>query len=145
MSGERVMVDTNILVYAHDPTDPLKHRTARDLIIDLVIREVMVMSVQVLNEFYVVATRPNKPPALSHAIAQTIIDDLVATTLVLPITAAVTMRALDAVPRHQLAFWDALLWASARENGITTLYTEDLPASNLVEDVRYVNPFAVSP
>lgn len=61
------IVDTNVLVYAHDPTDPAKQAQAIALIHHLLVRDRLTVTAQVLNEFYARATRPNKPPALSHA------------------------------------------------------------------------------
>jgi predicted nucleic acid-binding protein len=99
------------------------------------------VSVQVLNEFYAVATRPNKPPSLSHEEAAQTVRDIAAACHVLPLTSAVTFRALDAVPRHGLSFWDALIWAAAKENGIAIIYTEDYQHEREVEGVRFQNPF----
>ena len=47
----------------------------------------------------------------------------------------------SAVSRHRLSFWDALIWAAARENGVTVIYTEDTPGAGEIEGVRYINPF----
>jgi predicted nucleic acid-binding protein len=98
--------------------------------------------VQVLNELYAVTTRPHKPPALSHAKATQIIQELAGAAIVLPLTLAVTFRALDAMPRHSLSFWDALIWAAARENGVGVIHTEDFQDGREIEGVRFRNPFA---
>lgn len=137
-----VMIDTNILIYAADPTDPAKQARALTLIDGLRRAGSLTISVQVLNEFYAVATRPRKPPSLSHDAAHAVVADLATTATVLPLTAAATLRALDAMPRHGLSFWDALIWAVAREHGIATLYSEDFQHGRDVEGVRFVNPFA---
>jgi predicted nucleic acid-binding protein len=60
---------------------------------------------------------------------------------VLPLTPAVTFRALDAVPRHGLSFWDALIWAAAKENGISVIHTEDFQDGRDIEGVQFRNPF----
>ncbi len=59
----------------------------------------------------------------------------------MPLTASLTLRAIDAGPRHGLSFWDALVWAAARENGVPVLNTEDCQAGRDLEGVRFVNPF----
>lgn len=59
--SERILVDTNILVYAFDPSDPAKHRIAAGWIIRLLREDRLTLSVQTLNEFYMVATHPRKP------------------------------------------------------------------------------------
>ncbi len=94
-----------------------------------------------MNELYNVVTRLNKSPSLSHVRAATIVRDLAASTVVFPLTSAVTLRALDAIPRHGLSFWDALVWAAAKENGVRVIYTEDFQDGRDVEGVLYVNPF----
>ncbi len=135
------IVETNVFIYAHDPTDAVKQSRAVELIEELVDKGVLTVTPQVLNEFYVRATRTSKPPALPHEAAAEIVRDLAASALVLPLTAAVTLRALDGAGRYGISFWDALLWAAARENGVRTIYTEDVPGAPKIEDVRYVNPF----
>jgi predicted nucleic acid-binding protein len=137
------MVDTNILIYAADPMAGGRGSCARELIRDLIDRKALTVSVQVLNKFYVVATRPHKPPSLSHADASQVVRDLADSSTVVPLTQAVTLRALEALPRHGLSFWDALIWAAAKENGVSTIYTEDFQDGRDVEGVRFVNPFTV--
>ncbi|HEX8201233.1 MAG TPA: PIN domain-containing protein [Isosphaeraceae bacterium] len=136
------MVDTNVLIYASDPVAGDKRTRAADLIRTLSEDGELAVSVQVLNEFYNVSTRPNKPPALTHEDAKQIVQDLAEVSDVLPLTSAVTFRALDAIPRHGLSFWDALIWAAARENGVAVIYTEDFQHGRDVDGVRFLNPFA---
>jgi predicted nucleic acid-binding protein len=141
----REAVDTNILIYAHDPAEPVKQPIAIELIEDLIARGVFSMSVQVLNEFYAVSTRPHRPPSLSHEQAAGIVRDLANSAMIQPLTASVVDRALDAIPRHGFSFWDALVWAAAREDGAAILYTEDFQHGREVEGVRIVNPFETPP
>jgi predicted nucleic acid-binding protein len=141
-ASTRKMVDTNVLVYASDPAAGDKQTRAVDLIRKLSEDGQLAVSVQVLNEFYNVATRPNKPPSLTHEDARQVVQDIANVSEVLPLTSAVTFRALDAIPRHGLSFWDALIWAAARENGIAVIYTEDFQHGRDVEGVRFLNPFA---
>ena len=63
----------------------------------------------------------------------------------LPLTPVLTFRALEAVPRYVMSFWDALIWAAAREHGITVIHTEDVQSAPEIEGVRYVNPFSAGP
>jgi predicted nucleic acid-binding protein len=59
---------------------------------------------------------------------------------VYPITSQAVLDAVRAVRQHQLAYWDALIWATARLNGVPTILTEDQPSSSLIEGVRFINP-----
>ena len=54
---------------------------------------------------------------------------------------AVTLRALDGIPRYGLSFWDSLIWATARENQVFTIFSEDFQDGREIEGVRFVNPF----
>lgn len=139
VSGE--MTDTNILIYAFDPDSGPRHGIARDLNNDLLLNGSLQLSVQILNEFYWNATRPNRGPSLSHDAATTIVRDLATGSRVLPLTTDGTLQALVGVAAHGLAFWDALLWAVARENGVMTIYSEDFQHGQTIEGVRFVNPF----
>jgi predicted nucleic acid-binding protein len=131
-----------VFIYAHDPTDPQKQSRAVSLVARLAGAGSLVVSAQVLNEFYARATRPTTPPSLSHEQAAAIVVDIAASATVLPLTLATTVRALQGRADYGLSWWDALLWATARENGITLIYTEDLPGMLEIDGVRYVNPFA---
>ena len=56
-----------------------------------------------------------------------------------------TLRALEAVSPHGFSFWDALIWAAAKENGISVVYTEDFQHGREIEGVRIINPFLANP
>jgi predicted nucleic acid-binding protein len=143
-SESRACVDTNVVVYAHDPSDPAKHVVAVALIKRLSESGRLVLSAQVFNEFSRIMMRPNRGPKLGpHEVAE-ILRELAATAEVVPITPILTFRALDAMPRHGFSFWDALIWAAAKEHGVEVVYTEDFQHGRDVEGVRIVNPFAAS-
>lgn len=135
-------VDTNIVIYAYDSADADKQARAQELLQNLIDQGALTFSAQVPNEFYARITRPKRPPALSHDEAVQIIETITASAVVVPLTYAVTRRALDAVASYRFNFWDALIWASAREYGVGVIYTEDLPSAPVIEGVRYINPFA---
>ncbi len=134
------MVDSNILIYAHDPSEPQKQTKAKTLLRQLEASGELKMSVQTLHEFYARATKPNRPPALSHTEAQKIIADLLLIATVYTLSPVITPRALYAIERYQMSLWDALIWAVAKEYGDTVIYTEDTQSQPEIEGVRYVNP-----
>jgi predicted nucleic acid-binding protein len=101
----------------------------------------LVFSAQVFNEFCSVMLRPSNPAALSPDRISEILRRLAATGRILPMTEAITLTALSGVSQHGLSFWDALIWAAARENGVTLVYTEDFPSAAEIEGVRFENPF----
>ncbi|QDV35286.1 PIN domain-containing protein [Tautonia plasticadhaerens] len=137
----RTLVDTNVVVYAYDPGDLEKHQTAMDLLRRLSDAGLLIFSAQIFNEFSnVLLNRRRERPATPAEVAATL-RRLAAPGEVVPLTAGMTLLALDAIPRHGFSFWDALVWAAARENGATVLYTEDFQHGREVEGVRIVNPF----
>lgn len=144
MPMERALVDTNIVIYAYDPTDPVKHETARSLLEELSNAGRLVYSAQVFNEFCYNVMRPNRAPHLTPEQTHDIVNDLRMTGETLPITEYTTVRALDGMIAYGLSFWDALIWAAAKENEIVLIYTEDTPGMPEIEGVRYINPFTDS-
>lgn len=134
-------VDTNVLVYAYAVDTGMQHDVARELIRRLIRNERLVVSAQVLNEFYWVSTRPHRLSPLSHVATVAAISELALACDVVPLTEELTFRALDAMPKYGFSFWDALIWAAAKEHGADVIYTEDFQHDRVVEGVRFVNPF----
>jgi predicted nucleic acid-binding protein len=135
------VVDTNLLVYAHDPRDPIKQAKAQAMIREQAERNELIISAQILNEFYAALTRPNRPPSLLHEQASQIVKAVAELSVVLPLSSETTLLAFSAVEHHGLSFWDALIWATAKLHGVATIYTEDIPSAFNIEGVSYVNPF----
>jgi len=141
LDNRQALVDTNVVVYAYDLDEPVKHDQARLLLEPLSNEGRLVFSAQVFNEFVAAMIGPKRKRRLFPAEVETILLELQATGRVLPITASLTFRALRAMPRHGLSFWDALIWAAAAENQIGTIYTEDFQHGRDIEGVLFVNPF----
>jgi len=138
----RVFVDTNVLVYRFDSGAPKKRDVARAEFRRLVMERSIVISTQVLQEFFVAATRRLNPP-LSSDQAEVVIGYLSR----LPVVQISTRTILEAVALHRrfsLSFWDALIVRSALEAGADTLYTEDLQEGQVIEGLPIVNPFSLA-
>jgi predicted nucleic acid-binding protein len=140
---DRVFLDTNVLVYAFDRSDPARHDTAAALLTGLLADRSACVSTQVLKELYVVATRKVAAP-LSHEAARAIIEDLSQVTVVEETVALLTL-ALDLVKRLRWSLWDAAILAAARIAGCSRLLTEDLQHGRVVDGVRVENPFLERP
>ena len=138
MSGKRVSLDTNILIYAIDKDAGEKQIAAIRLIEKCVLEYDCVLTLQSLSEFYFAATRKK---IVMHSDAEAQIKDwqLLFPT-VLPSIHTVT-NALKAVEEHNLSFWDAMLWSVAQENNVTELYSEDFQGGRELKGVTFVNPF----
>ncbi|MFZ0840463.1 MAG: PIN domain-containing protein [Xanthobacteraceae bacterium] len=130
--------DTNVLVYATASNSDVKALRARELIGRALRGGESILLLQTLAEFANVATRKAGIPVQDVRI---MID---AWRAVLPIQTADSedlTAALEAVRAHRLAFWDAMLWASAQRAGVEFLLTEDLQDGFVLQRVRFVNPF----
>lgn len=139
MSGKRVSLDTNILVYSIDLDAGSKHDQAIELFAQLTPTN-CVLSLQSLCEFFSAVTRKKLMPA-ADAMAQ--VDDWQQLFPVISAKAETLTRALAAVKRHQLSFWDAMLWATVREARIATLLSEDFQHQQHLDGVQIINPFKV--
>lgn len=134
----RFSLDTNILVYAVDRDAGERHERAKELM-GRAARRDCVLTIQALAEFFRATTRTNLlAPSRAGAFVRDWLD-------VFPVTAAneaALVDAMDAVGEHRLAFWDAMLWAAARQAGCAAILSEDLQHGRRFRGVEFVNPFA---
>jgi predicted nucleic acid-binding protein len=138
-SDELISLDTNILVYSVDLDAGPKHETAIE-IFRLVTPDNCVLSLQSLSEFFAAVTRKKLMP-IDDATAQ--LDDWQQFFPVVAFAATTFRRAVKAVKRYKLSFWDAMLWATVREAGARILLSEDFQDGQLLDGVRIANPFRV--
>jgi predicted nucleic acid-binding protein len=131
-------LDTNILLYAISRAPREKEKRARALA--LLDRDDCALSVQVLQEFYVQATRDTRPDKLPHDIAVGLIEAWMRFP-VQDITGEIMQDALAFKARHGFSYWDCAIIAAARSTGCDTLWTEDLTHGRTIEGVRIVDPF----
>jgi predicted nucleic acid-binding protein len=135
------LVDTNVLVYAHDRDAGDKHVLAVDLVARLAGTGDLAISAQVLNELANVLHRKRK---LDRAVVAAAVARLSARATVLPLTGQLTALALGPGMDAGLSFWDALVWAAAHANGIGVVYSEDFTHGRVVDGVKFVDPFRSS-
>ena len=138
MTG-KCFVDTNVLLYSFDRREPQKCAAACALIRGLESDANLVVSSQVLQEFYVASTHPRKL-ALPAADADNVVQRLAAGTVV-HVTPPMVVSAIHRHRADVLSFWDALIIESAIAGGCTTLYTEDLNNGQMYGPLRVVNSF----
>lgn len=138
-----VFVDTNVLVYARDATEPDKQDRAMEWLTHLWRTGNGRLSFQVLQEFYVTVTRKLSPGMTSDE-ARADVRSLVAWR---PITT--DERVLDEAwtlqDRFSLSFWDALVLAAANIAGCDRILSEDLQEGQEFDGLRVVNPFSTAP
>jgi len=136
---ERVFVDTNVLIYAHDLDAGLKHDRAVSILSDLWEKESGIISVQVLQEFYVRVTRKIRDP-LTPALARGVIKNYLAWQIA-PNDPSTVLLASEIAERNQISFWDALIVASASNAGADKILSEGLNHGQVIEGIVIENPF----
>lgn len=136
-----VLLDTNVLVYFVDPEDPQKQYRAEEVMNALRANQNGRLSVQNLAEFFYTSTRKLKPP-LSPSQAMEQIDRFQTLWPIFSLTPVVVTEAARGVRDHQLAYYNAQIWATARLNGVPVIFSEDFQTGRTLEGVRFVNPFA---
>lgn len=134
-------VDTDVLLYSisTNPADFPK----RDRAVSLLTSDDLALSVQVLQEFYVQATRSTRQHVLEHSVAV----GLIRTWLrfkIQDVTLPVMLDALNIKARFGLSYWDAAILSAARALGCEEVLTEDLHEGQRIEGVLINNPFRLS-
>ncbi len=135
----KALIDTNILVYAADPRDPERQRVAQRVLESLHSARIGALASQTLAEYSSVMNRK-----LGHSYGDllTHVEALTRNWPVLDLTAAIVLEALRGAKDHQLSYFDAQMWATARLNQIPVLLSEDFRSGTVLEGVQFVNPFA---
>lgn len=131
-------VDTNVLLYAisRDPAEAHKSVIAQELLAD---RD-LALSVQVLQEFYVQATRSSRADALPHETVAGLVEAF-SRFPVQPITPEIMQAALRTKDRFQLSYWDSAIIEAARSARCGVVLSEDLGHGQDYDGVRVSNPF----
>ena len=134
----RVFLDANILVYAQDAGAPDKQRKSRKAIAALAGSGDGVISTQVMQEFYVTATRKiGVPPLVAKGVLKTL-----AVFEIVQVSPALIQEAVDCSILNQLSFWDSLILAAAASAGCSTVYSEDLNPGQTILGMKVQNPLA---
>ena len=135
-----ILIDTNLLVYLYDTGSPGKAAQAQRVLDRLEMTHSGRLSVQCLAEFMNVSTRKLDPP-LTRAEA---LDQVSLFTRMWPIfdlTPLIVLEAARGARDHGLAYYDAQIWAAARLNQVTVVFSEDFSDGQVLEGVRFVSPF----
>jgi predicted nucleic acid-binding protein len=138
MNG-KTFVDTNVLLYAHDIDAAAKREVARKVLSELWEAGTGIVSVQVLQEFYVNVTRKIRSP-LSKELARAVVNNYtIWCTETTPSEISAAFRIED---ESRIGFWDALIVSAAAKSGATRILSEDLNAGQSIAGVLIENPFA---
>lgn len=140
MNG-RFLVDTNILIYVYDQTEPRKQALAEEVYDRLILSGQGVISTQIMAEFFNAATRrltDRMPPEEAYRR----LELYERAWNVVAITPPIVLEAARGAVDHQLNFWDALIWATAKLNQIPVILSEDFRSGASLEGVRFINPLS---
>ena len=136
----KIFLDTNILIYTLDSHDHKKQNRCRSLLHKIQEDNNGVISTQIMQEFYVVATKklfvkPQIVKGILHSFEN---------FEVVQINPALIQQAIDCSIIHQLSFWDALIIVGAESAKCGRLWTEDLNSGQVIRGVKIENPINVS-
>ena len=133
----RSFFDTNVLIYADDKAVVAKQRRALELLAEHRRARTGVVSMQVLQEYFVTVTRKLRVDA---AIARRKVELLAEFDVAAPEVGDI-LAAIDLHRLHGFSFWDALVVRAAKQAGCGVLYSEDMQGMREIDGVRIVNPF----
>ena len=133
---ERVFVDTNVFVYA-DEAGGTKAEQARDVLRPLIADRSLVVSTQILQEYFVTAIRKLK---LAPDVARRRVEHLARFDVVI-VRPEHILGAIDLHRLHMLPFWDALVIRCASVAGCRRVLTEDLHHGAVIDGVQIESPF----
>jgi len=138
MTAKRFL-DTDVLLYSisDDPRDGTK----RDIAIALVEQPDNALSAQVLQEFYVQATRASRPNPLPHEVAVAFVRTWIERFSIQDLTVSILDSALEIKATTRLSYWDAAIVSAARALGCTELLSEDMSHGRKIGGMTIVNPF----
>jgi len=133
---DRSFFDTNVLIYADDKADPAKQQRALDLVAEHRRGRTGVVSLQVLQEYFVTVTRKLQVDA---RVARRKVELLAEFDVVIPEVVDI-LAAIDLHRLHGFSFWDALILRAAKQAGCSVLFSEDMQGEREIDGVQIVNP-----
>ncbi len=135
----KIFIDTNVLVYTLDSHDPEKQKKCRDILKLLAKGNRIVISTQVMQEFYVVATKKLGVDGLT---AKDILHSFLKFEIVI-VSPELIDRAIDSQIINRLSFWDALIVSAAESACCDKVWTEDLNHGQIIQGVKIENPLVL--
>ena len=139
MSGDKVFVDTNVLVYAYDIDAGHKHQIALNVMKDLWRSGLGILSTQTLQEFFVTVTGKISVP-LDIAVSKDILRKLSRWDVVIN-TMETIFEAIELHKRYRYSFWDSLIVVSALAGGAKMILSEDFSDNRTIKGITIKNPF----
>jgi len=139
--ADACLIDATILVYTMDDTESEKRQHCLRLVKELAALRIAALTTQTLGEFFNAVTRRLRDP-LSQLDALSQLAAYADAFPVYDITLPIVLEAARGAHQHQMSYWDAQVWATAKLNQIPCVLTENMQGRGLLEGVRFVNPLA---
>jgi predicted nucleic acid-binding protein len=138
-----VLIDTNLLIYLYNQNEPVKQSQSQAVLGELQKSGAGRLSVQSLSEFANIAIKKLSPSLSATEVAEQVFlfRNVFPVHMVTP---SIVADAARGVQDHQLSFYDAQIWSCARFNQIPIVFSEDFSDGQVIEGVRFVNPFLES-
>jgi len=136
---DKTFIDTNVLVYANDRSENVKHDRAKQILVEGIENGNIVLSTQVLCEFFVTVTRKIKVRLPENTAKEEIL--LLRAVEIVEIDFKLVIQAIDISNKIGLSYWDSLIAAAATKARCNVLYSEDLNHGQSIDSVTVVNPF----
>ena len=139
MPEDKTFIDTNIIIYAYDVTAGKKQKTAGNILTDLWNSGLGVISIQVLQEFFVNVVQ-KIPKPIDKQQAKEIVRDFLKWHVVVN-TGGSIIEAIDICLKFEYSFWDSMIIEAAITGGAAVLISEDLQDGQVISGVTLRNPF----
>lgn len=142
----KILLDTNVLIYAHDPFDSDRMQHAVQILDEIQLRGEGVLGAQCLAEFFSVISRTKGSflPRLSVPDALNQIQILAKVFQVFDLTQNIVLEAARGVRDYGLSYFDSQIWATARLNQIPVIFSADFQDGQILEEVQFINPFSAT-
>ncbi|MEW6608636.1 MAG: PIN domain-containing protein [bacterium] len=136
------LIDTNILVYAYDTSEGIKHEASKNLLKQIWEAGGGIVCVQNMMEFFVVITQKVENP-IDVKEAKTIVEDILKSDnwKIIDRDVDTFLSAIDLVSKYNIHLWDAVIAACMKENGIIEIVTENKADFEKIPDIRVIIPF----
>ena len=139
MQGDKVFLDTNIMIYAYDISAGEKHEIAKNHVIDFWNSRLGLISTRVLQEFFVTVTKKISKP-LEVKLAKEIVNDFLEWDIVVNDSKSI-LEAIEIHCRYNYSFWDSLIIQAAIKGVAELLLSEDLSDGQKIGSIMIKNPF----
>ena len=138
IDSNKNFIDTNIFLYAHLDNEFEKHNKAKFLFENTLIGQKVIISVQIVNEFYSAMSKYK----YSHDEIVKFVSEISAKTNIQNISFDTSNKAFYIKDKYQYSWWDSLVLASALESGCEIIYSEDMQHGQIIENtLKIANPF----